>query len=225
MGTVHALLADIGGPRGCLHLFSILRLLGPTVEQALAARAESGDRGLPPAGSLLFARTIVVDGLLGPEMSIALRGTLLDALYPVEPGSRAERAVDETVEVRVETDTELSSMVVRRAEGRLRRERPHEQIRDGWQPVPAAASLVGRKISRGYARAVEDACAASSAPEPVRDLLIVLAPAAMQTMPSIWAEMGQPLDRGRAATGNTVFCHMWRSGGPLLAGLMTSTRS
>jgi hypothetical protein len=215
------LLADIGGVRGCLHLFTLLRLLGPTVEQALAARAAAGGRDLPTPGSPLFARTIVVDGLMGPEMSVALRGTLLDALYPATPGgSRPERAVDETVEVRVETETELPSMVVRRAEGRLRRARPHERVHGGWQAASAVASLVGQRMSRGYSPAVENMCAASAAPEPVRDLLIALAPAAMQTIPSISVEVGRPLWRGSAAAANADFCHMWRSGGPLLAAAM-----
>jgi len=220
------LVEDIGGVRGCLHLFTVLRLLGPTVEQALAARAAAGGSGLPAPGSAVFARTIVVDGLMGPDTSVALRGTLLDALYPATPdGRRPERAVDETVEVRIETETELPSMVVRRAEGRLRRARPHERLDGGWQTTPAVASLVGRRMSKGYSPAVEDLCAGGAAPEPVRDLLITLAPAAMQTIPSIWVETGRPLRHGNAAAANADFCHMWRSGGPLLATAMVDPKS
>jgi hypothetical protein len=215
------LVADIGGVRGCLHLFTLLRLLGPTIEQALGARAAAGCRELPAPGSPLFARTIVIDGSMGPSMSVALQGILLDALYPATPdGSRAERAVDEVIEVRVETETELPSMLVRRAEGRLRRARPHEHTHDGWQAASAAAGLVGQRMSKGYSLAVENLCAASAAPEPVRDLLIALAPAAMQTIPSIWVDLGRPLRRGSSAGANADLCHMWRSGGPLLAAMV-----
>src|SRR5262245_45884823 len=63
------LMDTVGGPRGCFHIFTLLRLLGPAIEAVVEReQARTGARAIP--GSPMFARSIVVDGMKGEGISV-----------------------------------------------------------------------------------------------------------------------------------------------------------
>src|SRR5512135_649374 len=118
------LMDTVGGPRGCFHIFTLLRLIGPTIE-SVAAREQSrrASRAMPPIpGSPLFARSVIVDGMKGEGISILLRGTLFDLHYP--PGADAlplEEEMEAGVEATADLEVGVPSMAIARSNGRVRR--------------------------------------------------------------------------------------------------------
>src|SRR5262249_21172853 len=93
------LIDRVGGPRGCFHIFTLLRLLGPTVEWAVDREHARHHSGTPTAGSPLFARSVIIDGMKPAELALVLRGTLFDLHYP--RGAEAlplEEEMDESFE-------------------------------------------------------------------------------------------------------------------------------
>lgn len=215
-GFGERLLDDIGGVRGCLHVFALLRFLGVAVEHALscdARRAQFRADGTRRHGPQ-FARTVLVDALMGQGSSVALRGSLLDTAYGAEgPGGRV---LADVLELQVDTETELPSMRVLSADGRCRRWQTATGRPSAWENADVTG-LTGRRMSKGYTAAVEQICGGDASP--LRDLLLALAPAAMQAMPSVGVELGRSLWPTHGGSASADFCHMWRRGGPLIAAL------
>lgn len=207
------LFSEIGGVRGCLHVLVLLRFLATAVEQAVATGGTGATPPAPAGEGPVFARTVVVDALMGEGVSIALRSSLLDAAYGGR-GPAGPRVVD-VLELQVDAQTELPSMQVLSAAGRRRTWAPATGRNGDWENADVAA-LVGRRMSRGYGAAVEEVCG-PGAPAALRELLLALAPAAMQAMPSVGVELGRPLWPVHGGAAGADFCHMWRRGGPLLA--------
>ncbi|MBI3783080.1 MAG: DUF2889 domain-containing protein [Deltaproteobacteria bacterium] len=90
--------ADIGGPRGCFHIFTMLRMIGPTIE-LVCERQQRLHPTAPAAGGPLFSRSLIIDGLKGEGLSLVLRGALFDLHY--RPGADALPIDEELEEGRV----------------------------------------------------------------------------------------------------------------------------
>ncbi|MFI5398569.1 MAG: DUF2889 domain-containing protein [Candidatus Binatia bacterium] len=217
-GTV--LTNEVGGPRGCFHLFTLLRLLGPTVEWAVErerSRRPNHSGAIP--GSPIFARSIVMDAMKREGLRIALRGVLSDLHYP--PGADAlplEEEMEESFETTAEIETEIPSMAIEAASGRVRRSGPGIDTVGKWEPVLHVGDLVGRVILKGYTAEVQAVFADTTGLEPVQHLLFMLAPALMQCLPSLVEELEVRPRRAESPHAAVDSCHMWRANGPLIAG-------
>jgi hypothetical protein len=201
-----ALYRAVGGPRGCFHVFTLLRVLAPSVVWAIR-------RGLVRDAGRSFVRTIVVDGF-GVEPHLRIRGTLADVHYA--PGS-VERLAD-AFDGEVEVEVTLPDLTVGGVEAR------HRHGSDAWSHDGLAAlpALLGASMARGYSLKVDDLVPAALAP--MRELLLMVQPTVFQCMPSLGEEVGA-MRRGRreGPASAADSCSMWRQDGPLLAAVARGT--
>jgi hypothetical protein len=213
------LTAHVGGPRGCFHVFTLLRLLGPTVE-AVVEREQArrtGNGGTVRAGSPVFARSVIIDGMKGEGLTLVLRGMLFDLHYP--PGADAlplEEELEESFEATTDVEIEVPSMAITSSTGRVRRSGPGIDTVGNWEPVATVDKLVGRTMQKGYTAQVQELFAECAGMRPLQHLLFMLAPALMQCFPSLVEELEMRPRRAEAPHAAVDSCHMWRAGGPLV---------
>jgi len=215
-----ALVERVGGPRGCFHVFTLLRLLGPTIEWAVACEQarRAGSRVAVAAGNPLFARSMIVDGMKGQGLALALRGMLFDLHYP--PGADTlplAEELDQSFEATVDVETELPTMGITASTGRVRRSGPGIESVGQWEPVARLGELVGRMMVKGYTAQVQAVFAGQAGLEPLQHLLFMLAPTLMQCMPSVVEELEMRPRRAESPHAAVDSCHMWRADGPLMA--------
>jgi len=213
------LMEHVGGPRGCFHVFTLLRLVGPTIEAAINREQtrRAGNGGSPAAGSPLFARSVIIDGMKGDGLTLALRGMLFDLHYP--PGADAlplEEEMDESFEATADVEITLPHMTIGASSGRVRRSGPGIAAIGSWEPVATAAGLVGRTMMKGYTAQVQELFAGQPDTEPLQHLLFMLAPAMIQCMPSLVEELEMRPRHAESPHAAVDSCHMWRAGGPLV---------
>lgn len=195
-----ALYRAVGGPRGCFHVFTLLRLLAPSVVWAVR-------HGLARTAGRSFVRTIVVDGF-GVEPHLRMRGTLTDVHYAAGSVER----LGEAFEGEVEAEVTVPDLVVERVEARHRRG-TLVWTDDGLATLPA---LAGASLARGYSLKVDELIPATLAP--MRELLLMVQPTVFQCMPSLGAEVGSMRRSRREGPGSAAdSCSLWRQDGPLLA--------
>ena len=205
----------VGGPLGCFHIFTLLRLIGPTIESVVRREGTAARAAVP--GSPLFARSVVMDGLKGEGLSIVLRGTLFDLYY--RPGADAlplEEELEASDEAVADLQVEVPGITISAAQGRVRRGGPGVERVGAWDAVPLVGDLVGRPMLKGYTAQVQEVFAARADVEPLQHLLFMLAPTLMQCFPSLAEELELRPRRAEATHGAVDSCHMWRADGPLI---------
>jgi hypothetical protein len=215
-----ALMDQVGGPRGCFHIFTLLRLVGPTIESAVAREQarRPGNGSVPASGSPLFARSVIVDGMKPAGLGLVLRGMLFDLHYP--PGADAlplEEEMDESFEATADVEIEMPSMCIVASAGRIRRAGPAIAAPGDWEPVATVGDLVGRAMYKGYTAQVQALFGESGDTQPLVHLLFMLAPTMLQCMPSLIEELDTRPRRAEGTRAAVDSCHMWRADGPLVA--------
>jgi Protein of unknown function (DUF2889) len=215
-GTV--LTQEIGGPLGCFHIFTLLRLLGPTIE-AVVDREQSRRPGQSGAvaGNPMFARSIIMDGMKGEGFHITMRGVLCDLYY--RPDANAlplEDEMEESFETTAELEIELPHMAIVAASGRVRRSGPGVDSLEAWVPVPRMGDLAGQTVVKGYTAEVQQIFAGSSGLEPVQHLLFMMGPAILQSVPSMAEELEIRPQWVQGLHPAMDSCHMFRTNGPLV---------
>jgi hypothetical protein len=212
----------VGGPLGCFHHYTLLRLLGPTVEGAVDwEQSRRPNHSGAVAGSPIVARSIVMDGMKGKGLEICLRGVLCDLYY--RPGANAlplEEEMAESLETTAEIATDMPSMVITAASGRLRRSGSGIDTLEPWEAVPQVGNLVGRLVLKGYTTEVQAIFANTTGLRPVQHLLFMLAPTVLQCMPSMAEELELRPRRAEGPHPSVDTCHMFRANGPLIAALI-----
>lgn len=215
------LVASIGGPRGCFHIFTLLRVLGPAIVSAMRRererRAAGGRSADPAAGAPIFTRSILIDGLHAEGMRLALHGTLFDLDYVVGADSLPiEEEMAASFEAIAEVEVELPGLLVGSCSARTRRGGPTIATPGVWQPEPIAARLCGLTMYKGYTAEVQRIFAATADAEAFQHLLYMLAPTLLQCMPSLFDEVEWRPRRAEGSRGAVDSCHMWRADGPLM---------
>lgn len=214
------LMDAVGGPRGCFHVFTLLRLIGPTIE-AVVVREQArrpSDGSVPTPGSPLFARSVIVDGMKGEGVSIVLRGMLFDLHYP--PGADAlplEEEMEAGFEATADFEIGVPSMAITKGSGRVRRSGPGIEALGSWEAVAILDRLVGRTMMKGYTAQVQELFADTDGLDPLQHLLFMMAPTLMQCFPSLAEELEMRPRRAEGPHAAVNSCHMWRADGPLLA--------
>ncbi len=214
-----ALIENVGGPRGCFHIFTLLRLVGPTIESVVKReeRRHAGTGAARIAGSPLFARSVIVDGMKGEGISIVLRGMLFDLHYP--PGADAlplEEEMEASFEATADVEIGVPSMEVAVSSGRVRRSGTGKEAPGSWESVPAVAELIGQSMMKGYSAQLQQLFAGQADLTPLQHLLFMLAPTLMQCFPSLAEELEMRPRRAEGPHAAVDSCHMWRADGPLV---------
>lgn len=215
------LMEMVGGPRGCFHIFTLLRLVGPTIVSAIEREGgrRAGDQTPRTPGSPLFARSIIVDGLKGEGLSLVLRGMLFDLHYP--PNADAlplEEELDESFEAAADVEIGVPDMLISTSTGRVRRCGPGSGAVGSWEPVTAVGELAGRMMFKGYTAQVQALFLEHDELEPLQHLLFALGPTLMQCFPSLAEELELHTRRAQGPHAAVDSCHMWRADGPLMTG-------
>ncbi|MFQ5666609.1 MAG: DUF2889 domain-containing protein [Candidatus Binatia bacterium] len=215
-----ALVNQVGGPRGCFHVFTLLRLLGPAIASVVdrERKRRGPTRATAAAGSPVFARSLIIDGMKGEGLHLVLRGMLFDLLYP--PGANAlplEEELEESFEATADVEVEVPSMTITASAGRVRRCGPGMDVLGGWERIATVGALVGKTMQKGYTAQVQQLFALQEGLEPLQHLLFMLGPAMIQCMPSLVEELEMRPRRAESPHAAVDSCHMWRAGGPLLA--------
>ena len=207
-GFLSSLQRAVGGPRGCFHVFTLMRLVAPSVAWAITAGAARREgRG--------FERTVVVDGIR-QGAGLLLRGTLADLHYASAPQERLQARFEGEATIEVA----LPSLVVAGVELRVRGS-------DGsWaaEDPEVTGALEGESLVRGYSLKVGDLLPPRGPRAPLRELLLMVQPVAFQTMPSLSDD--QPGNSGaRPNTPGVALdsCFMWRRDGALVAEVQRRT--
>ena len=214
------LMETVGGPRGCFHIFTLLRLIGPTIEAVVEreqARRPSSS-ATPTPGSPLFARSVIIDGMKGEGIAIVLRGMLFDLHYP--PGADAlplEEELEASVEAAADVEVAVPSMAITSGSGRVRRSGSGVEALGSWESVATVEQLIGRSMMKGYTAQVQELFAGAADLLALQHLLFMLAPTLMQCFPSLAEELELRPRRAEGPHAAVNSCHMWRADGPLLA--------
>lgn len=213
------LMETVGGPRGCFHIFTLLRLLGPTIE-SVATREHTRracDSTPPTSGSPLFARSLIVDGMKGEGISIVLRGMLFDLHYP--PGADAlplEEEMEASFEAAADLEISVPSMEITTGSGRVRRSGRGIEALGSWESVATVDRLVGLTMMKGYTAQVQQLFGDAAEMAPLQHLLFTMAPTLMQCFPSLAEELELRPRRAEGPHAAVNSCHMWRADGPLV---------
>lgn len=218
------LMEQVGGPRGCFHVFTLLRLLGPTVEAAVdRERARPRDDGATASeravGSPIFSRSVIVDGMKGEGLAIVLRGTLFDLHF--RPGADTlplEEEMEASCEATTDVEVAVPTMAITASTGRVRYSGANVETVGAWQTVPTVGELVGRTMQKGYTAQVQEVFRGSADLEALQHLLFMLAPALIQCFPSLMEELELRPRRAEGPHAAVDSCHMWRADGPLVRG-------
>jgi hypothetical protein len=209
--------AEIGGPRGCTHVFSLVQLAGAS---AAFARERAGAlRRSLPAGARLFQRSLVFDGfeLEGARLLVAMQMNDLHLAEPPEAPPPWERlAAQRTLLASVEIEVASLSIASIRA---AQRERAQLTDAGGWRSLDAELEgLAGLALRSGVAPELLRRLGGEGAERPLLDALLQLAPAAQQCLAALeglWQAAAREPDGGTGVGSFPDSCYMWRRGGAL----------
>jgi hypothetical protein len=219
-GYGSTLMETVGGPRGCFHIFTLLRLIGPTIEAVVEREQARRPRSnaAPASGNPLFARSVIIDGMKGEGIAIVLRGMLFDLHYP--PGADAlplEEELEASFEAAADLEVAVPSMEITTGSGRVRRSGAGIEALGSWESVATVGQLIGGSMMKGYTRRVQELFAGTTGLLPLQHLLFMMAPTLMQCFPSLAEELELRPRRAEGPHAAANSCHMWRADGPLLA--------
>jgi hypothetical protein len=218
-GYGDAVMERIGGPRGCFHVLTLLRLLGPSVVWAMGRdRARTSGPRAPAPGSRIFARSVIVDGHWHGGTDLELHGRLSDVLFP--PGAETlplQEELEQGFEAEVDLGVSLPAMTARTPAGRVRESGPGVGNVGPWRPVEALGRLDGLALRKGFSARVQELFEDPAGAQPLTHLALMLAPVVMQCIPSLIDELEIGRRRAEGPHAATDSCHMWRAGGPLEA--------
>jgi len=209
----------IGGAQGCFHIYTLMRLLGPTIARALEGEHVGSlvrTPGQLAAGERLLSASFVIDGLLGTAGELKLVGTLVRVNQRGGPrGGGAREVMKDGLEANVHLRTMLPAMCVDRAEGRHRRLGPGVWESGDWVDEPRLDSLTGVPVRKGFSARVGEILEDETGAGPLTQLVFMAAPVVMQCMPSLLADLRVPPQPGQGTGTAPNSCHMWRAEGPL----------
>jgi hypothetical protein len=223
-GFASRLSAQIGGPRGCTHVLTLLRLLGSTL--AWARERERAVFGAPPPrapAERIFRRDVVFDGSLATGASgprIVLTAQLCDLhLRPAPaPAPPLERLAGQ-LELRLLAEVELPGLALVALRAAERRRTPDDLEHAPWRNLDArVAGLAGLALGPGVSRELLRRFANLPDAAPLLAVLLDLTPALYQCLAcsdeSLLVEtLRSPTLLGLGGLPDS--CYMWRRGGGL----------
>ncbi len=218
-GYAGAVGAEIGGPRGCSHILTLARLLGPTVSWALAE--DERLQGAAPArraGERIFRRDVIVDGYEPAPGELALTLQLNDLHFAPAPAlaTPMQRFAAQR-EITASAAVEMKELILRQLAASERHREGSDIQSAAWRTRDdRVAPLVGRSLRSGISAAVLQHFGDAGPDGPLRVALLQLAPTIVQCFAAldIWALF--PGGGVAAETGGLPdSCYMWRREGGL----------
>lgn len=212
--------AEIGGPRGCSHVLNLAQLVGSTIRSAVARERALHGPGTPrPAGQRLFRRDILADGHEPTEGRVELGLQLLDLHEaPARPGMRPMDRLAGVRDVRALAEIDCATYTLARLEA-AERWRTLDSLDAPWLDRTGAVSgLAGTFLFRGVTRAVLAHLGERAEDQPLRDLILQLAPAMIQVGGALserWLVLAREQGWFVGMSGLPDSCYMWRAGGGL----------
>ncbi len=212
----------VGGRLGCFHIFMLLRVAGPAVIGALRddyVRERLASNREPNQGEVLWARSVTVDAFKGDGLAVQLHGTLTDTYQrggPPERGAGPEE-LERGFEVMADVSSGFPEMTVVEASGRRRPLLPGYGQTGAWEPLDELEELRELSVRKGFTANVQRTLDDPEGLRPESQLIYMMAPVLMQSLPGFLEEMEIPSGgRGGSAPSAALdSCHMWRADGPL----------
>jgi Protein of unknown function (DUF2889) len=213
--------AEIGGPRGCSHILTLLQLLGPTAAWALDEDGLlNGGRAERRPDERIFRRDVVIDGTATDEGDLHL-GLQLSDLH-TRPGPPVVLAPDRfagQLEIRVAARMTIAELRIGEVEVTERRRTAADFETATWVARPdIAAAVTGASLRAGITAELLRRLPSPGRDQPHLDALLMLAPATVQCFASFggtWTRFawgsGAPAETG----GYPDSCYMWRRDGEL----------
>lgn len=213
---------EIGGPRGCSHVLTLAQLAGSTVAWALGrerARFGAVPGGRRP-GERMFRRDVVVDGHERTPTTMALALQVTDLHYaPAGPAVPSMDRFAEEREVRGLAEVDLGRFALARLTLAERVRDRETLVTAPWRDrAELAERLAGLSLMRGVSAALLERVGGDEADRPVRDGLLMLAPALIQCVAALSDGWPALAAQGRWVVGmggRPDSCYMWRADGAL----------
>jgi hypothetical protein len=211
---------EIGGPRGCTHVLTLVQLVAATLPWA--RQREEARLGGPAArspGERVFRRVLVFDGALaGGQLELAAQ--LGDLLFRPAPAHAPplDRLAEE-LELRLLARIDPPTQRLVALHGARRRRGVEDLEQAAWVDLsPELEGLEGMPLRAGAAREILRQQAERGGERPLLDVLLNLTPAFFQCLANV-SERG-PLEARRSPSvlgmaGPPDSCFMWRRGGGL----------
>lgn len=210
--------AQIGGPRGCSHVLTLVHLLGPTAAWAIARdRERLGDDVPRRDRERFYRRDVVIDGHATPGggLELVLQATDLHLRPAAEIAASLDRFAAQD-EVRVFASMSMPGMAIDRARVADRRRTPRDIGASAWRDRPErAAQLDGLALRAGATAHLLRAFDPPGDDRPLLDALLMLAPAVIQCFASYPDDWRSVAWGGGETGGLPDSCWMWRTDGPL----------
>jgi hypothetical protein len=223
-GFAARLSAQIGGPRGCTHVLTLLRLLGAVL--AWAREREQAVFGRPPdraPGERIFRRDLVFDGSLdtgerGPR--IALAAQLCDLHFRPAPAlaTPLERLAGQ-LELRLLAEVETPGLALAALRAAERRRALGDLEHAPWRALDSRVEgLAGLTLGPGVSGELLRRFAGLPDERRLLGVLLDLTPALYQCLAC--TDESWPVRASRSPTllgmgGPPDSCYMWRRGGAL----------
>jgi hypothetical protein len=222
-GWARALGAEIGGPRGCSHVLTLAHLLGPTASWAFAEerRLYAG----PPAwraGERTFRRDVTIDGYELEPGRLLLTAQLNDLhCAPAPPLTRSMERLAAQREITLSATLTIPDLNLQTIDAHERWRAAADLTGPDWvSRADRVAPLVGLSLRPGVSSAILRHFAGCHEEAPLRDALLMLAPALIQCFAALDLWMMRLADA--SAVGETGgfpdSCYMWRRDGGLQRG-------
>lgn len=218
-GYPRRLSEEIGGPRGCSHIFTLAQLLGSTIDTVLDRVAVNADAPFR-VGERLFRRDILIDGHETESGSLELAVQLTDLYYAA--AAEKVRPMDRfggQLEIRALTTIDVAQFILTAITAAQRVRSLADLEHAEWENLADTVSdLPGLSLFAGVSRELVRRFAARPADRPLLDALLMLSPALIQCAGALSEGWPAEAKRSRSRMGTsglTDSCYMWRRNGAL----------
>lgn len=219
-GYTQALGAEVGGPRGCSHILTLAHLLAPSAGWGFT-EDERLRGGVPDrrAGERIFRRDVTIDGYELEPGTLLLTAQLNDLHCAPAPAlARPMERLAAQREVTVSATLAVPDLALQTIEAHQRRRSAADPVGAGWMSLAdRVAPLVGLSLRPGVSSALLRQFATPGDDAPLRDALLMLAPALIQCFAALdlWATRLADTSAVSEMGGFVDSCYMWRGDGAL----------
>src|SRR5262245_24071794 len=219
-GYARAVGGEIGGPRGCSHILTLAHLLGPTVLWAISE--EERLHATPPTwrvGERIFRRDLTIDGYELDVGGLLITAQLNDVHFA--PAPALAKPMDRLAaqrEITIRASLTIPDLTLHEIDAHERWRAAADLIGPDWASrADRVAPLVGQSLRPGVSSILLRQFATPGEDAPLREALLMLAPALIQCFAALDLWMMRLADA--SAVGETAgypdSCYMWRREGGL----------
>lgn len=219
-GYTRGLGDQIGATRGCSHVLTLAHLLGPTARWALAEDERLHGAGIERrAGERIFRRDVTVDGYELEPGRLMLSAQLNDLhCTPTPTLARPMERLAAQREIAVSGQLTVPDLVLEALDASERSRTPADLADSRWiSRAERVAPLRGVSLRPGVSGTLLRHFAGAADEAPLRDALLMLAPALIQCFAALdlWNMQAADVSVVGESGGFPDSCYMWRRGGTL----------